>query len=368
MQFFSALSLLALTTSAASAASLFTARNNGLTSGNPQFPIGIAPATYDGNCTYPKPAAGFEPSKYVGPEPEGDTRTLWYNLAAQEQIFLQRCGKCVLARYGSFPNGTVTVENRCSNRAIPTDPKSESDLSSIRGTAPPLNDYGVGSFKVNFGFPTGSCPGPNYVVQKIYTYSKTDPKKNIKKGDYKTVIVSSNGFDGWFLLTREKETDQATLDVSVPLSTSRMPRGERIKCSQLITLFTTYRAICKMSQSSATASRGHTRSTIQRLARPSLWHETHQSSRISAASECVTSYSYSVIHTLNPRGLELENGRGAFAVIGRRCRSAGARCRVQVDDVICAAFPGHTSVCCLLLPFDVVHIRRARTICIAGDG
>ena len=159
--------------------------------GNPVYPIGIAPATYDGKCFYPQPAANFDPTKYVGSNPTTG-RQIWYQLAAQDQFFEVGC-KCVYAKYGSFSNGTVTVENFCTRFGSP---------SSIKGTAPPQPAYGKGTFTVNFGFPSGSCPGPNYIVQKIYKDSE---------GAYQTVIVSSSKFDGWFLLSKSRTVSQEQL-------------------------------------------------------------------------------------------------------------------------------------------------------------
>jgi hypothetical protein len=51
----------------------------------------------------------------------------------------------------------------------------------------------------------GDCPGPNYIVQKIY--------RN-RKGSYETVIVTSSNFDGWFLLSKSIFVSDAKLQVS----------------------------------------------------------------------------------------------------------------------------------------------------------
>ncbi|PWN46450.1 hypothetical protein IE53DRAFT_372433, partial [Violaceomyces palustris] len=67
----------------------------------PTYPVGAADATWDGQGFYPKPVEGFQPNLYVGPKPGGDQRSVWYQLAAQDQPFLGRC-RCVYARYGSF--------------------------------------------------------------------------------------------------------------------------------------------------------------------------------------------------------------------------------------------------------------------------
>jgi len=49
--------------------------------------VGTVPATWDGQCAYPRPQQGFKASRYVGPQPDGDSRAVWYQLAAQDQPF-----------------------------------------------------------------------------------------------------------------------------------------------------------------------------------------------------------------------------------------------------------------------------------------
>lgn len=137
--------------------------------GLPNFPTGTAPATWDGaaGVTYPRPVANFDSTKYVGSDPV-QNRAIWYNIANKDQIFLIGC-ECVLAKYGSFPNGTVTVENVCTRFG---------STSSIKGQAVPQNPavFGVGALRVEFGFPT-PVPGPNYIVQKV-----SSPNRELEAG------------------------------------------------------------------------------------------------------------------------------------------------------------------------------------------
>lgn len=93
---FTKLSLLLASATALVAATPLVERTDSL----PTYPIGINGATWDGEFAYPKPIDNFKASKYVGPKPDGDSRSVWYQWAASEQPFLTGCD-CVYARYGT---------------------------------------------------------------------------------------------------------------------------------------------------------------------------------------------------------------------------------------------------------------------------
>ncbi|KAL9937350.1 hypothetical protein V8E36_003759 [Tilletia maclaganii] len=149
----------------------------------PKYPPGNGNATWEGKtkCTIPLPQKGFNPSKYVGTL---EKPAVWYQLASQFQFFEVGC-TCVNAKYGLFPNGTVSVENFCLRNGSP---------STVKGTATPTPQFGTGSFVVSFGQPAGEC-GANYIVSKYYTDSK---------GAYTAAIVGAADFDGWFLLSKAR--------------------------------------------------------------------------------------------------------------------------------------------------------------------
>ncbi|EPQ30266.1 uncharacterized protein PFL1_02382 [Pseudozyma flocculosa PF-1] len=253
--------LLASTSVVVGASPLLSARQDSTASGSgnssslPTFPVGLASATWDGELFYPKPIDDFEATKYVGPRPDGDSRPVWYQWAASEQPFLKGC-RCVYARYGTNENGTVSVENSCTrgDRA-----------SSIKGYAAPTPDYGDGSFQVAFFGAKPDQRGPNYVVTRAFSNKPGEDLVRLKNADsrddeednntntnnntnsndndndnsndnansndndndndndngrrkrdedgtdddaeeerYETVIVGSQNFSGWFLLSRTR--------------------------------------------------------------------------------------------------------------------------------------------------------------------
>lgn len=57
----------------------------------PTYSPGTVDAIWDGKCAYAKPIANFDPAQYVGSKPAGSSRAVWYQLAAQDQIFELGC-------------------------------------------------------------------------------------------------------------------------------------------------------------------------------------------------------------------------------------------------------------------------------------
>ncbi|PWN49291.1 hypothetical protein IE53DRAFT_369898, partial [Violaceomyces palustris] len=104
-------------------------------------------------------------------------------------------------------NGSVSVENFCTS----DDAKGGSRTTSIRGYADPVEGkvYGSGSFQVKFPVSRIDFKGPNYVVDRVYygKPSSSDKRRHPRRRDepYSTVLVGSQNFTGWFLLSRTRQ-------------------------------------------------------------------------------------------------------------------------------------------------------------------
>ncbi|KAN0060630.1 hypothetical protein ACQY0O_007288 [Thecaphora frezii] len=81
----------------------------------PILPVRRAAAMWDGELFYPQPIDGFEASKYVGPRPDGDSRSIWYQWAASDQPFLSGC-RCMYARYGTNEASWQLAAMTCATR------------------------------------------------------------------------------------------------------------------------------------------------------------------------------------------------------------------------------------------------------------
>ncbi|KAN0060631.1 hypothetical protein ACQY0O_007289 [Thecaphora frezii] len=118
-----------------------------------------------------------------------------------------------MRRICAAQNGTISVENSCTrgNRT-----------GSITGYAAPTPDYGNGTFNVTFFGAEPQQPGPNYVVTRAFVNKPGDDKERAddeadndddgeeqqgKEDAYETVVVGSQNFTGWFLLSRTREVE-----------------------------------------------------------------------------------------------------------------------------------------------------------------
>ncbi|KAK0524095.1 hypothetical protein OC842_005937 [Tilletia horrida] len=177
----------------------------------PIYPAGVGLALFDGatNCTFPAPAPYFDSSKFVGPNPSAPA--VWYQIAASQQPFEAGC-TCMYAKYAlpasssssssPAPSSSFQVENFCT--------RNGTVQSSVHGvalsTAP---RYGSGTFQIQIEHahqpPGGRCgpESPNLVVVKAYEEDEEIGGEGEKR--YATVILGERNFDGFYLLSRERD-------------------------------------------------------------------------------------------------------------------------------------------------------------------
>ncbi|KAK0544270.1 hypothetical protein OC845_005685 [Tilletia horrida] len=151
------------------------------------------------------PTHHFNASQYIGTEADP---AIWYQLASSHHRFDTGCS-CTSAKYASLPNGSIALENFCT--------RNHTERSSVGGIAVPTAEkFGEGTFQVRLGPSAGNGPcgpeAPNYIVAKAYQEQQKHHHHPGDDGVYQTVIIGEQNFEGWFLLSRDKEAPRHKLE------------------------------------------------------------------------------------------------------------------------------------------------------------